>query len=182
MYCLKFIDQLKGLFKFSPCLSEFNFNFGIEKICSTASYLWSLLIDQNASLVKMQPLEGSYEEPFSPITFSRAWLVYTNQIAPKIINLCFPPPPGWPTYSLSSGLNSINFYSLSELLNLDKRQPKWLDNTFQMINQKQGKQSTSIIRYESQKGKWRAKYQFFGQVAGPDTDVKKEGYGIYIKK
>ncbi len=75
----------------------------------------------------------------------------------------------------------LKFSSLTRVINMGyDSNLKWPDDLFQRLNQA-GKESTCIIRYDAQKGKWPAKYQFFGQAAGPESEIKKEAYIMSIQ-
>ena len=178
----------------SPGLNLVSFPQGFEKVCPTDSCLWDFYNDQNLTLVKMQTylaeqsswltLGMSYEEDFSFI-FDKAWLVYLTKDNSNTINLNLPPIEftleTGPVTNFFTGLNLRTFYSLSEIIGDDSQQLLWPKDFFQQFHQETGKESTCILRYDSHRGKWQAKYQFFSQAAGPESQLKREGYIVYLQ-
>lgn len=177
----------------SPGLNLVSFPRCLESQCSTVSCVVNQLIDQNFTLFKMQTyladesrwvtLTDSYAGDI-PDIFDHAWLAYIthkseaiNGNVPNVGN----PPEIVPGTGLFPGLNMLNFYSLFEVINDDAQQLIWPQDYFQRFHQATGKESTGILGYDAHKGKWRAKYQFFGQTAGPESKVKKEGYMVYLQ-
>ena len=116
--------------------------------------------------------------------FDNAWLVYITHKSDAIngnVSNIGNPSEIVPGTGLFPGLNMLNFYSLFEVINADSQQLTWPKDYFQRFHQATGKESTGILGYDAHKGKWRAKYQFFGQTAGPESKVKKEGYMVYLQ-
>jgi len=176
-----------------PGLNLVSFPRVLESQCSTVSCVVNQLIDQNFTLFKMQTypadesrwvtLTDSYAGDISFI-FDNAWLVYithkSDAINGNVPNIGNPPEIVSGT-GFFPGLNMLNFYSLFEVINDDAQQLIWPQDYFQRFHQATGKESTGILGYDAHKGKWRAKYQFFGQTAGPESTVKKEGYMVYLQ-
>ena len=155
----------------------------------------SSLADQNISLLKVmtyQPetshwriLGPSDEKNFS-LSLGEGWLVYVNQEEPRTIDLYFPDAGSSLEFDMAEDLfpggNLLNFYSLSEVINSNNNQQlTWSENLFKNVSQEAGKKSISIFRYDSIKGKWQAQYQFFDRTAGPESELKKEGYIVYLQ-
>jgi len=126
------------------------------------------------------------EENFS-LSLGEGWLVYLNQEVPKI-DFYFPnagsPLEFDPNEDFLPGLNFLNFYSLSEILTIDNVNGQlmtWPENLFLTCIQETGKEPASVLSYDRLQGKWQANYQFFGRMAGPESELKKEGYILYLQ-
>jgi len=176
-----------------PGLNLVSFPRGLENQCSTVLCVVNQLIDQNFTLFKMQTylaeqsrwvtLADSYEGDMSFI-FDNAWLVYITHKSDAInVNVLSIDNPLEivPGIGLFPGLNMLDFYSLFEVINNEGQQLTWPQDYFQRFYQETGEESTGILGYDAHKGKWRAKYQFFGQTAGPESKAKKKGYMVYLQ-
>jgi len=156
---------------------------------------WSWLRDQNVPIVKIQTFQP---EVFSWLTLlisdeinfsfssGRGCLVYVSRNTPDPIELTFPyTGPALvfnPEEDLFPGINLLNCYALYEMLTINYiQQLLWPKNVFQKLKQVKGKDSTCIVRYDRHKGRWQARYPFFGQSAGLESRMKKEGYIVYLQ-
>ena len=128
--------------------------------------------------------------PADEINFSyssyKSWLAYLIQNNPDPIEIIFPDTGSSsvfnPQEALFQGMNLLNGYSLYEMLTINSiQQLTWPKNIFQKLKQEAGKDPTCIVRYDRNKGKWLAKYPFFGQSAGRESRLKKEGYIAYFQ-
>jgi len=170
--------------------------YGLNFVTFPQGLEWNSLMDQNIPFLKIQTYQSetstwltlgpSYDGNF-PFSFGRGWLVYINQQKPGCIYYSFPEAEDIPLIfnpftDLFSGMNLFNFYSISKIINNDEDQPViWPENFFQKFSQETGKESTSVVRYDPQKGKWQADYQFFDRPAGLRSELKKEGYAVYLQ-
>ncbi len=170
--------------------------YGLNFVTFPQGLEWNSLMDQNIPFLKIQTYQSetstwltlgpSYDGNFS-FSFGRGWLVYINQQKPGCIYYSFPEAEDSPLIfnpftDLFSGMNLLNFYSLSKIINNDKDPPVIRpENFFQKVSQETGKESTSVVRYDPLKGKWQADYQFFDRPAGLRSELKKEGYALYLQ-
>ena len=152
------------------------------------------LCDQNAPMTMMQtylPDTASWLTLKPPCTGNypsgKEWLGWFAHIpaeGPKQIDLYLPnvgPLSGFdPKTDLFPGLNLLNFYSFSMIIDIEYQQLSWPRDLFEIVNQNTEKEATAIMRYDNKNGKWLAKYQFFNQPCGPESQIKKEGYAVYL--
>ena len=76
---------------------------------------------------------------------------------PKQIDLYLPnigPLSGFNSKTdLFPGLNLLNFYSFSMIIDIEYQQLTWPRNLFEIVSQKTEKEAIAIMRYNSKKGK-----------------------------
>ena len=170
--------------------------YGLNFVTFPLNLEWDSLMDQNIPFLKIQTFQSEtstwltlnpwYDGNFS-FSSGKGWVVYINQQEPGCRYYSFSAAEDNPLHfntitDLFTGMNLLNFYSASQSINNDKAPPvPWPENFFQTFSRETGKESTSVVRYNPLKGKWQADYQFFGRQAGFGSDLKKEGYAVYVQ-
>lgn len=190
-----YVNQERELTSVYPGLNLMSFPPGFEETCSTVSDLMGYLKDQNIQIIKIQTYQA---EPPGWLTFTgddgenipftpgMSWLLYSDLPERKVIDIDLPVsgfvPIGNQRLNLSGSLNMLNFHTLSRVIgNGETRQLKWPDKLFDRFNLMTGKESTCIMRFDNEEGKWKGRYQFFGRQAGSDSEMGKKGYIVYTQ-